>query len=159
MNKEMMNEAVEAVSEDVASVEETTSLTEGNDANEADELSALRAELAEKESALADLMAQQERYAAEFAEFRREFSEVPLGKVSDEVWDQVRAGVPLAAAYALAEHRAAKQAGTSYRETYAWHSLSGGTDEGLFSPAEVRAMSQGEVRLHYDRIVESMKRW
>lgn len=131
----------------------------GEQATEEDELSALRAALAEKEKALSDMTDLQQRYAAEFSEFRREFPEVPLGKVSDEIWEQVRAGVPLSAAYALAEHRAAKQAKATQHTAGAWHSLSGGADEGLFSPAEVRAMSQREVRLHYDRILESMKRW
>lgn len=159
MSEEMMNEAVEAVSEEETSPEQTEVEVEETTANEADELSALRAALAEKEKALADLTAQQERYATELAEFRREFPEVPFGKVDDGVWDMVREGVPLAAAYALAERRAAKQAEKSCVGERAWHSLSGGTDEGLFSPSEVRAMSEREVRLHYDRILESMKRW
>ena len=151
-----MNEAVELPAEALPAEE---SPNEAPAKPEADELSTLRAALAEKEEALARLSAQQERYATEFAEFRREFPEVPLGKVDDGVWEMVRGGVPLAAAYALAEHRASKQAQRPRRETVSWHSLSGGTDEGLFTPSEVRAMSGREVRLHYDRILESMKRW
>ena len=163
MEQEIMNDAAETplVPESELSFEQET-----DEGNEADELSVLREALAEKEralaekeQALADVTSLQEKYAAEFAEFRKEFPEVPLGKVTDEVWDQVKKGVPLAAAYALAEHRTAKQAKAISCETGAWHSLSGGTDEGLFSPSEVRAMTQHEVRRHYDRILESMKRW
>lgn len=151
MNEEMMNELPEEVTEEVTEeVPETA---------EEDELSALRAALAEKEQLLADMTAAKDRFEAEFAEFRKEFPEVPLGRVDDGVWEQVGKGVPLAAAYALAERRAMKQAQTSRRETGAWHSLSGGTDEGLFTPSEVRAMTEREVRRNYDRILESMKRW
>lgn len=166
MEQEMVNDVAEAlpVTQNVPAeeAEENAAIAPA----EADELSALREALAktekalaEKEKSLAAVSAQQEKYAAEFAAFRKEFPEVALGKVTDEVWDEVKKGVPLAAAYALAEHRAAKEARVISREANAWHSLSGGTDEGLFSPSEVRAMTQCEVRRHYDRILESMKRW
>lgn len=168
MEQEMMNDVAEALPETPMEQEavEGNAAVEADEEGKADELSFLREALAqkekalaEKERALADATAQQEKYAAEFAEFRREFPEVPLGRVTDEVWDEVKKGVPLAAAYALAEHRAAKEARVISREANAWHSLSGGTDEGLFSPSEVRAMTQYEVRRNYDRILESMKRW
>ncbi len=35
----------------------------------------------------------------------------------------------------------------------------GGGETQYFSPAEVRAMSQGEVHANYKKILESMKRW
>ena len=92
-------------------------------------------------------------------EFRTLYPALAEGDIPDAVWDEVKKGVPLCAAYALAEHRAAKAARMSGHEAGTWHSLSGGTDEGLFSPAEVRAMTQYEVRRNYDRILESMKRW
>lgn len=155
MNQEMMNDEAlpeEVVSDEVDTPEETPQAEE-------DELSTLRAALAEKERLIADMTAEKDRFEAEFAEFRKEFPEVPLGRVDDGVWDKVREGVPLAAAYALAERRAMKQAEKTRRETGAWHSLSGGTDEGLFTPSEVRAMTPREVRRNYDRILESMKRW
>ena len=172
MEQEMVNDVAEAlpVTQNVPAeeAEENAAIApaEVNAPAEADELSALREALAktekalaEKEKSLAAVSAQQEKYAAEFAAFRKEFPEVALGKVTDEVWEDVKRGVPLAAAYALAEHRAAKKAGANGCERGVWHSLSGGTDEGLFSPSEVRAMTQCEVRRHYDRILESMKRW
>ena len=161
MEQEMMNDVAENLPETAPEKEtgEEIAASEPNGAEEADELSALRDALAEKEQLLADMTAKQERYAAEFAEFRKEFPDVPLGRVTDAVWDEVKKGVPLCAAYALAEHRAAKAARMSGHEAGTWHSLSGGTDEGLFSPAEVRAMTQYEVRRNYDRILESMKRW
>ena len=161
MEQEMMNDVAQALPETAPEQEtgEETAASEPSGAEEADELSTLRAALAEKEQLLADMAAMQERYAAEFAEFRKEFPDVPLGRVTDAVWDEMKKGVPLCAAYALAEHRAAKEARATSREANAWHSLSGGTDEGLFSPAEVRAMTQYEVRRNYDRILESMKRW
>lgn len=156
MNEETMNDT-ELPEEEMQEAAEPE-IAEAETA-EADELSALRAALAEKERLLSDMTAAKDRFESEFAEFRREFPEVPLGRVDDGVWEMVRGGVPLAAAYALAERRAMKQAQASRRETGAWHSLSGGTDEGLFSPSEVRAMTPREVRRNYDRILESMKRW
>ncbi len=94
-------------------------------------------------------------YAAAFEEFRKEFPDVPVSHLDETLWEQVKGGVPLAAAYALKLHREKKAAPA----TGAWRSLEEGAGDGLYSKAEVQRMSEAEVRQNYARICESMKHW
>ena len=121
------------------------------------ELARLRAELEETKSLHA-------RMAAELGEFHTLFPEVNLSALPESIWEQVKSGIPLAASYALYEkkcilHRehaakvnlrnAKKTPGAAGKDTPAEY----------FSPDEVRAMSQSEVRNNYQKILESMKKW
>ena len=121
------------------------------------ELARLRAELEETKSLHA-------RMAAELGEFQALFPEVSVSALPESIWEQVRSGIPLAASYALYEkkcilHRehaakinmqnAKKASGAAGKDTPAEY----------FSPDEVRAMSQSEVRKNYQKIMESMKKW
>lgn len=124
--------------------------------DEANELASLREQLQKAETALAELTDRETRLRGEFEEFVREFPHVPFGEVGADVFEQMQAGVPMAAAYALSRHRQSK---AKEQPKGTWQKVDGGTDEGLFSPAEVRAMTPMEVRRHYPRIMESMKHW
>lgn len=130
---------------------------------EEEDISCLRARIAQLET---ELMQRDElacRMTREFAEFERYFPEVSLRELPDHIWEQVHRGVPLAAAYALYERglanekkRIEEQKAHNMAHTAGVPSSSGAT---YFSPAQVRAMSRDEVREHYDRIFESMRHW
>ncbi|MBQ9760072.1 MAG: hypothetical protein IJW16_01855 [Clostridia bacterium] len=128
-----------------------------------DRLEMLTRELADLRELLHERIDTHERIAAERAEFLALYPDVPLTSLPDSVWEDVRCGVPLAAAYALSERKAHLKAleadsqnrANSHRSVGA-HSTSG-TD--YFSPAEVRAMSAAEVSRNYSAIIRSMKKW
>ncbi len=112
---------------------------------------------------MAERERQSTRVERECAEFERYFPEVALRYVPDEVWEQVHAGVPLAAAYALYDRgrKNAEHADAAARERCALMPTVLGETGGqeYFSPAQVRAMNSREVRENYDRIFESMRHW
>ena len=120
------------------------------------ELTRLRAEIAAKDAFL-------DRVGAECEEFHTLYPEASLSELPDGVWRDVGRGIPLAAAYALAERRrayTAQQAAISNRENGARSSGSlEPTEKDYFSPSEVRAMSQSEVRTNYQKIMRSMQKW
>ena len=121
-----------------------------------EELTRLREELARKESVSF-------RLRRECAEFRDLYPETPLSSVPDGVWNAVRDGVPLPAAFALAERRRERleqAAKDSNRRNLARSSGELGQEApGYFSPEEVRRMSRDEVRENYSNILLSMQKW
>ncbi len=145
----MENEILEAEAEAV-------SKTETEAETEQTEVETLRKALEEKENALAALHEMQSKYAAAFDEFRREFPDVPISSLDEALWEQVKSGVPLAAAYALKMHREEKNETV---QKGGWKSLDEGVSDQFYSPSEVRRMTQSEVRKNYARICESMKHW
>lgn len=126
----------------------------------ADELAALRSEA----EALRAELAAERRVSVELREFCALYPETPPEAIPDAVWDKVKGGIPLAAAYALHERRqlcarqAAEAAQTAARARSSG-AIEGGTAEMPYTPAEVRAMSAEEVRRNYTAIIASMKRW
>ena len=120
------------------------------------ELARLRQELELRRQASA-------RLEQDCGEFLRLYPEVPLSEVPEEIWDEARRGVPLAAAYARAERRRtrteelARQANARNRTCSA--GPAGQTAPSYFSPDEVRAMSAAEVRQNYRTILQSMRKW
>lgn len=138
---------------------DTPIVTEAS-ANTADELAALRTEA----EALRAELAAERRVSVELREFCTLYPETPTEAIPDTVWDKVKGGIPLAAAYALHERRqlCAKQAAEAAQNTARARSsgaLEGGPGEMPYTPAEVRAMSPEEVRRNYTAIIASMKRW
>ena len=88
------------------------------------------------------------------------FPNVRREDIPDAVWEEVRRGVPLLAAYALHEKRRERREQINRRNAL----LSSGpienaTDSNYYSPEEVKKMTPKEVRRHFARIRESMKRW
>ena len=120
------------------------------------EIERLKAELAQK-----DAMA--ERLAREGEEFHALYPDANMQDLPDSVWQDVGRGIPIAAAYALFERRryTTEQKALEYNHANARRS-SGSlepTAPDYYSPAEVRAMSQSEVRANYDKIMRSMQKW
>ncbi len=121
------------------------------------ELERLRAEL--EESRMAN-----QKITDDISEFHRLFPSIELGSLPEEVRDGVRSGIPLAASYALYEKRLAieqERIETINRRNAQRSSGAAGknTPKEYFSPEEVRAMSQSEVRENYKKIIDSMKKW
>lgn len=99
-------------------------------------------------------------FTAEVAELGELYPFVRLSEIPAEVWTSP---LPLSAAYALYERKSeqVRQAAERANRRNADRStgaLSLGC-EPYFTPEEVRAMSQKEVRENYDAILRSMKRW
>lgn len=103
------------------------------------------------------------RQEAEFFEFRSLYPGVPLSSLPDAVWDDVRRGIPLTAAFALSERRrvlAEKQAAEANRKNGDRdYGAVSGSASGFLSAREVRAMSPAEVRENYTEIMLSMPKW
>lgn len=120
------------------------------------ELRQLREEMAAKQEFFA-------RLEGECAEFCALYPEASISEVSDGVWQDVQRGLPLAAAYALAERRRIMTEKLAAQTNDENRRRSSGaleaTDPDYFSPAEVRAMSQAEVRTNYQKIMRSMQKW
>lgn len=120
------------------------------------ELTRLQKELAEKEAFWA-------RVGEECDEFRTLYPDTSLKALPDSVWEDVKKGIPLSAAYALAEKRRlyteamAAKSNTENQKRSAGAIL--GTESEYFSPGEVRAMSADEVHANYHKIMRSMQSW
>lgn len=129
-----------------------------------DELETLRAEVASLRAQLSEERAVYSRVNAEYNEFARLYPEVPLTSLSEDIWESVKRGVPIAAAYALEERRAAvanmkANAVNDNNRRLSSGSVDRRTAEEYFSPDEVRAMTPGEVRANYSKIISSMSKW
>ena len=120
------------------------------------ELNRLRAEIAARDEAL-------QRMGTECEEFRELYPDVSLSILPDSVWEDVRRGIPIAAAYALAERKQAltaqKAAVCNQTNTLRSAGRLAPTESDYFSPSEVRAMTQREVRANYQKIMRSMQKW
>ncbi|MBQ7347182.1 MAG: hypothetical protein IJW55_04435 [Clostridia bacterium] len=128
-----------------------------------DGMEQLRTELRELRRALDERDAFFGRLGKECEEFSALYPDASLSSLPDSVWDDVRRGIPLAAAYALAERRRARTEERAKESNLENGKRSagavGGAQDDYFSPAEVRAMSQSEVRANYQSIMRSMQKW
>ncbi len=146
------------MNEEEITVEETAPEEASAEPNELlEELEALRAELKTTKDFY-------ERLEGECAEFASLYPEVSISSLPDSVWQSMRAGVPLSAAYALEERRAAvkaRRAGVINRENSQMSAgaLSRDGYNDYFSPDEVKAMTPSEVRANYTKIINSMPKW
>ncbi len=130
----------------------------------AQELARLREQVTSLRETLASQKAAYQRAGAEYAEFFTLFPAVSLSALPDDVWQSVQKGVPLAAAYALEERRAAVQAEKAQKVNQINREKSSGAlnptgNSDNFSLAEVRDMTPDEVRANFDRIMESVTQW
>lgn len=124
----------------------------------------LRAEIERLRSELEDKQRENDRVLGEIGEFTELFPKKSLESVPEEVWDKVRGGVPLAAAYALYEKKAEARAAFAEevnRKNAERSSGAVGREAGniYYSPSEVKKMSAAEVKKNYAMIIESMKKW
>ena len=99
----------------------------------------------------------------EYAEFAILYPDVPLSAIDESVMEDVKRGIPIAAAYALAERRRRHAAEAAARSNLENQRRSAGTVKPTageyFTPEEVRRMSREEVRTHYPKILASMQKW
>ncbi len=133
-----------------------------------DPLGELRQQLDELREAIAKLAAPEPAPAPAFVpsltpELEALFPGVTEEDIPEEVWQSVKEGVPLSAAYALYERKQAVRANAAkaVNDRNAKGSF-GRTDpapDGGFTPEEVRAMSPAEVHKNYAKIIASMRHW
>lgn len=126
-------------------------------------ISELREELKQLEERITAKEEAYRRLERECAEFRELYPGVPLEGLSDKVWEDVQRGIPVAAAFALAERRRIlleekAQKSNQQNKKCAPETICG-KEELFFSPAEVRAMSPKQVRENYEKIMLSMQKW
>lgn len=127
-------------------------------------LTALQAEVERLTDELRAKTAEAELIKGELGEFSELFPGIVPEDIPTSVWESVKRGNSLAAAYAVHHRRQQLRAERvrSVNEANARRS-SGGAGRGagaeFFTPDEVRAMSQSEVRANYTRILDSMKKW
>ena len=127
-------------------------------------IEALKNEISELRAKLEQSRAVYGRMSAELIEFSELYPEVSVASIPDGIWESARAGIPLAAAYALAEKKASVIASKAAKVNDRNKILSSGSlgntkNEEFFSPAEVKAMSAAEVKANYDKIIASMSKW
>lgn len=127
------------------------------------ELEQLRGELKSLREQLSSRDAMFSRLGKECEEFGVLYPDHTLSDLPDAVWEDVRRGVPLAAAFALSERRRVLTEQKAQDSNAANNRCSSGsleaTNPNYFSPAEVRAMTPAQVREHYHQIMLSMSRW
>lgn len=125
-----------------------------------EEIEDLRGELARRDA----IDESNKRMLRECEEFKEYFPDTELSAVPDEVWESVREGTSLAAAYALFARRTemhksrVEQINLKNQEMSAGSVRRGG-DEKYYSPTEVKAMTPEQVRSNYAEIIESMRHW
>ena len=132
--------------------------------SEEDELAALREELCRLRAELEEKKSSLERLGKEISEFSELFPNEPLTALPDSVWESVRSGIPLAAAYALyrrkTELRIEKANATNRKNSeMSTGAIGRDTTENFYTPDEVRAMSRSEIKKNYSKILDSMKKW
>ena len=177
---DIISEPVEKIEEEIAdeSISETTDeqTTEENlpeadkeetveaEPSEKDELESMREELCRLRAELEERKNSLERLGKEISEFSELFPNEPLTALPDSVWESVRGGIPLAAAYALyrrkTELRIEKANATNRKNNeMSTGAIGRDTTENFYTPDEVRSMSRSEIKKNYSKILDSMKKW
>ena len=121
-------------------------------------------ELQDELSAYKTAALRQEAITKQINEFSELFPTISLGSIPDEVWENVRQGNSLAAAYSVYERRIyeAKRRIDEINVQNAKSSAGAvGKDanQEFFSADDVRKMSPSEVRANYAKIRRSMEKW
>jgi hypothetical protein len=162
-----MTDALNEIIEENLGDEPGVEIDEGSDKEELDELSLLKSEI---DSLRQELRTRDEREQAnsrmlnELTEFSEYFPDVDIHHIPSEVWEQVKNGTSISAAFALnlrkieLEKKKVSDFNDKNRRISAG-SLLGGEGEKYYSPAEVKRMTPAQVKSHYDDIIESMRHW
>ena len=111
-----------------------------------------------------DALREYEKTVKEYKEFSELFPGVELDSLPDSVTDDVRAGVPLAAAYALYHYRreateAKANIANAKNKERSFAIKANDVGDSYFSPSEVRQMTAAEVHANYSKIIDSMSHW
>jgi uncharacterized small protein (DUF1192 family) len=106
----------------------------------------------------------QDRISEQLNEFSELFPEVSVRNIPDDVWEDVKRGNSLAAAYSIYERRITEAARRIERINAQNAERSAGVagknlTEEFFSADDVRKMSPSEVRANYAKIRRSMEKW
>ena len=147
----------EEIAEEATPYEDVTEET-------SESIESLKAEIESLKETIRQKNEQQERLTRELGEFSELFPEIPPSEIPEEIWNEVKRGIPLAAAFALREKkeqlRMSKIGEINKRNSLRSAGMAGvGTAGEYFTPDEVRAMSRGEVKANYEKIIASMKKW
>ena len=149
---------------DTASAEENINVREENTDDKKNDVELLKAELDTLRQELEEKKKSFERMSREIGEFSEVFPEKSINAIPDSVWESVKTGIPLAAAYALYERKNALRADAASRINERNGNVTTGpigraSTENFYTPDEVKAMSRSEVKRNYSKILESMKKW
>ena len=130
----------------------------------ADELKKTLAALQIELEAYKAAAAQQEAIAKQLNEFSELFPDVSVRSIPDQVWDDVKQGNSLAAAYSVYERRITEAARRIESINAKNAQKSAGAvgknmTQEFFSADDVRKMSPSEVRANYAKIRRSMEKW
>ena len=147
-----------------APTEESSEAEQESMPDAAAELEALRDEVRRLNEELEQKQAEAERIAAEIGDFYKLFPNADISALPDSVLESVKQGNSLAAAYALYHRRSQLKeeqvrAANQRNASLSAGRVGSGAAAEYFTPDEVRAMSQGEVKRNYKKIIESMKKW
>lgn len=171
MQDNMELSEIETVEETVDTAEEIQEEAEQTEQRDADRLAdalslvdALNEQVRQLTEELEKKEAEAEIVGGQIREFFSLFPNTAIESVPESVWESVKQGNSLAAAYALHHRRIQLEREKADRINEKNATLSAGkagrgAAAEYFTPAEVRAMSQLEVRANYSKIIESMKKW
>ena len=128
------------------------------------ELERLREEVRTLNERLSEQQEKAEHIQKQIGEFCEAFPSTELKSVPEDVWESVRSGNSLAAAYALYTHRIQQKEAriNEQNQKNAYRSagyVGKSAANEYFTPDEVKKMSQSEVKANYSKILESMKKW
>ncbi len=131
------------------------------------ELLALKAELEELRTELKardELEKANSRLYAEIEEFKDYFPDTELHEIPDDIWEKVKKGASLSAAFSLYRRKQEldKKRVSDFNEKnrrMSSGSVDRGEGEKYFSPSEVKKMSPLQVKQNYDDIINSMRHW
>ena len=142
----------------------TEQTTDEVDDISADELKKTLAALQIELEAYKAAAAQQEAIAKQLNEFSELFPDVSVRSIPDQVWDDVKQGNSLAAAYSVYERRITEAARRIESINAKNAQKSAGAvgknmTQEFFSADDVRKMSPSEVRANYAKIRRSMEKW
>ena len=129
----------------------------------ASRVESLERELARLREQLIQRDEQAARMEAEMEEFSALYPQVAIQSLPDSVWADVGRGIPISAAYALAERKRLCEEALAAKSNQSNKERSSGslagTESDYFSPSEVRSMTPSEVRSNYKKIMYSMQKW
>ena len=162
--QELQAETVDSLpEEDIPSPTDIEQLAENVDISK-NESDALREELDSLKRAMDERRSMEERAMRELDEFNRLYPEANVDTLDEGVWQRVRDGLPLSAAYAVFQREQELLLDLANQVNHRNASLSAGSAgapprQEYFSPDEVKGMSGEEVRQNYASIRRSMNYW
>lgn len=171
--RDASEECSDGVVEEASSVDQETAPASDPDAGSSPlpsasedplgELESLRQELKSLRAEMTQRQAVMDRIGRECLELEELYPNTNLNSLPDDVWESVRRGTPIAAAYALSLRRRERTEELARVRNEENRARSTGSLEaprpGYFSPEEVRSMSAEEVRRNYSSILLSMQKW